>query len=253
MRLPRRLSPGEEATLVEHLDELRSRLIIALIALAIGFAVAFAFHERLIELLSEPLPDDKRLVTLGVTEPFTTSIKVSFYAAVVLAFPVLIWQLWSFLAPALEEGTQRIVAVFVAIASLLFACGLAFAYFVVLPKAVEFLTNYDEELYDVQVRASYYFSFVSLMVLAIGLFFELPIFMLALVRLGVVTSRQLRQNRRYLIVGAVALAVLLPTVDPVSLVFEAIPLLLLLEGSIWLSVLMEKRWHRSSEAEPEPV
>jgi sec-independent protein translocase protein TatC len=253
MRLPRRLSPGEEATLVEHLDELRSRLIIALIALAIGFAVAFAFHERLIELLSEPLPDDKRLVTLGVTEPFTTSIKVSFYAAIVLAFPVLIWQLWSFLAPALEEGTQRIVAVFVAIASVLFACGLAFAYFVVMPKAVEFLTNYDEELYDVQVRASYYFSFVSLMVLAIGLFFELPIFMLALVRLGVVTSRQLRQNRRYLIVGAVALAVLLPTVDPVSLVFETIPLLLLLEGSIWLSVLMEKRWHRSSEAEPEPV
>jgi sec-independent protein translocase protein TatC len=103
------------------------------------------------------------------------------------------------------------------------------------------------------VRASYYFSFVSLMVLAIGLFFELPIFMLALVRLGVVTSRQLRQNRRYLIVAAVALAVLLPTVDPVSLVFETVPLLILLEASIWLSVLMEKRWHRSSEAEPEPV
>jgi sec-independent protein translocase protein TatC len=253
MRLPRRLRPGEEATLVEHLDELRSRLIISLLAVGVGFVVAFVFHERLIDWLREPLPDNRELVTLGVTEPFTTSIKVSFYAALVLAFPVLLWQLWSFLAPAVEEGTQRVVAVFVGIASLLFAGGLAFAYLVVLPKAITFLTEYDAELYNTQLRASYYFSFVALMLLAIALFFELPIFMLALVRLGVVTSGQLRRNRRYLIVGAVALAVLLPTVDPVSLVFETIPLLILLEASIWLSVLMEKRWRRSSEAEFEPV
>jgi sec-independent protein translocase protein TatC len=252
MRLPRRLRPGEEATLVEHLDELRSRLIIALGSLAVGFVVAYAFHERLIEWLAEPLPEDRPLVTFGVTEPFTTSIKVSFYAAVVLAFPILLWQLWSFLAPAMEEGTQRVVAVFVGIASVLFAGGLAFAYFVVLPKALDFLTHFDEELYEVQIRASYYFSFTALMILAIALFFELPIFMLALVRLGVVTSRQLRRNRRYLIVAAVALAVLLPTVDPVSLVFETVPLLILLEASIWLAVLFERRWHRSESGELAP-
>lgn len=249
MRLPRRLRHGEEASLVEHLDELRSRLIISLLAVGIGFVVAFVFHERLIEWLSEPLPEDRRLVTLGVTEPFTTSIKVSFYAALVLAFPVLLWQVWSFLAPAIEEHTQRIVAGFVAVASLLFAVGLAFGYFVVLPKAISFLTNYDEELYDVQVRASYYFSFASLMLLGIALFFETPIFILALVRLGVVTSAQLRRNRRYLILAAVALAILLPTVDPVSLAFETIPLLILIEASIWLAVLMERRWQRGSEAE----
>jgi sec-independent protein translocase protein TatC len=249
MRLPRRLRHGEEASLVEHLDELRSRLIVCVLTVGVGFVVAFVFHEHLIDWLREPLPADRRLVTLGVTEPFTTSIKVSFYAALALAFPVLLWQTWSFLAPALEEHTQRIVAGFVAVATGLFAAGLAFAYFVVLPKAISFLTNYDEELYDVQVRASYYFSFTALMLLAIALFFEAPIFILALVRLGVITSAQLRRNRRYLILAAVALAVLLPTVDPVSLLFETVPLLVLLEASIWLAVLFERRWQRSSEAE----
>jgi sec-independent protein translocase protein TatC len=245
MRLPRRLRHGEEASLVEHLDELRSRLIIALLALSVGFVVAFIFHERLIEWLQEPLPADRQLTTFGVTEPFTTSIKVSFYAAVALAFPILIWQIWSFLAPAFEEGTQRIVAVFVGIATALFAGGLAFAYFVVLPKALTFLTNYDDHLYQVEIRASYYFSFAAVMLLAIALCFELPIFILGLVRLGVVTSAQLRKNRRFGIVAAVALAILLPTVDPVSLIFEAVPLLLLFEASIWLSVLMERRWRRA--------
>ena len=243
MRLPRRLSPGEEATLVEHLDELRSRLIVALLAVAATFVVAFVFHEDLIEWLREPLPEEKELVTLGVTEPFTTSVKVSFYAAIALSLPVLLWQTWSFLAPAMEEDTQRVLAIFVTVATALFAAGLAFGYFVVMPKAVEFLTGYDDELYNIQVRASYYFSFVALMLLAIAFFFELPIFILALVRLGVVTSAQLRSNRRYLIVGAVILAVLLPTVDPVSLILEIVPLLLLLEGSIWASVFFEKRWH----------
>jgi sec-independent protein translocase protein TatC len=242
MRLPRRLSPGEEATLVEHLDELRTRLLVSMIVVAATFVVAFVFHEHLIEWLRRPLPDDKQLITLGVTEPFTTSVKVSFYAAIALSLPVLLWQTWSFLAPAVEEATQRVLMVFVTVATALFAGGLAFGYFVVMPKAVEFLTAYDEDLYEIQVRASYYFSFTALMLLAIAFFFELPIFILALVRLGVVTSAQLRRNRRYLLVGAVALAILLPTVDPVSLVFEVVPLLILIESSIWASVFLEKRW-----------
>ncbi len=244
-RLPRRLAHGEEATLVEHLGELRSRLLISLAAIAVGFVVAFVFHERLIEWLLEPLPAERRndLVTLGVTEPFTTSIKVSFYAAFGLALPVILWQVWSFLAPAMERGSQRVIAAFVALATVLFAGGVSFSYFIAFPRALEFLTNYDEELYDVQIRASYYLSFAALMILATALFFELPIFILALVRLGVVSSATLRQNRRWGIVAVVALAILLPTVDPVSLAFEAVPLLLLFEGSIWLSALLEKRWH----------
>ncbi len=246
--LPRRLSHGEEATLVEHLGELRARLIISLIALGVAFAIIFPFHEHLVEWLMGPLPDDKRLVTLGVTEPFTTSIKVSLYAAFAVALPVLLYQLWSFLAPALEEGTQKVVSIFVALATALFAAGIAFGYMVVLPRALTFLTEYDDELYDVQIRASYYFGFVSLGLLGMALVFELPIFILALVRLRVLTSDRLRQNRRMGIFLVVLVAALLPTVDPVSLAFEAIPMLILFEASIWLAVLMERRWERAALA-----
>ena len=246
--LPRRLAHGEEATLVEHLDELRSRLIVSLISLGVAFAVIFPFHEHLVRWLKEPLPDDKQLVTLGVTEPFTTSIKISFYAAIAVALPILLYQLWSFLAPAVDESTQRVVSVFVALATALFAAGLAFGYTVVLPRALTFLTEYDDELYDVQIRASYYYGFVSLALLGMALVFELPIFILALVRLRVLTSDRLRRNRRIGIFLVVLVAALLPTVDPVSLAFEAIPMLILFELSIWLAVLMERRWERAALA-----
>ena len=241
-RLPRRLSYGEEATLVEHLEELRSRLIVCVLTLVVAFPVAFYFHEELIELLLELLPEDRRLVTLGVAEPFTTGLKVSFYASLALTFPVLVWQTWSFFAPAVQERNQRVVARFVGLATLLFAGGMAFAYFVILPRALDFLTQYDEELYDIQIRASYFLSFVALMIFATGLVFQLPIFVVGLVRLGVLTSAQLRANRRIGIVVLLGLAILLPTVDPVSLALEVIPLLVLFELSIWLSVFLERRW-----------
>ena len=247
-RLPRRLRHGEEATLVEHLGELRSRLLISMGAFAGAFAFAYVFHEQIVEWLTRPLPDDKQLVTLGVTEPFFTSIKVSAYAAFALALPVILYELWSFLAPAMEEHAQRVIAVFVLIATALFAGGLAFGYFVVLPRAVSFLTNFDEELYDVQIRASYYYSFVSLALVGMALVFEMPIFILALVRLRVLTADRLRRNRRMGIFLVVLVAILLPTVDPVSLAFEVAPLLVLFELSIWLAVLMERRWEQAEPA-----
>jgi sec-independent protein translocase protein TatC len=246
--LPRRLGHGEEATLVEHLGELRARLIVSLVTLGVAFAVIFPFHEHLVEWLKEPLPDDKRLVTLGVTEPFTTSIKISFYAAIAVALPVLLYQLWSFLAPAVDASTQRVVSIFVALATALFAGGLVFGYAVVLPRALNFLTEYDDQLYDVQIRASYYYGFVSLALLGMALVFELPIFILALVRLRVLTADRLRRNRRIGIFLVVVVAALLPTVDPVSLAFEAIPMVILFELSIWLAVLMERRWERAALA-----
>ena len=241
-RLPRRLRHGEEATLVEHLGELRTRLLIGLGALVPAFVFTFAFHTRIVEWLTDPLPDDRQLVTLGVTEPFTTSVKVSLLAAVALTLPILLYQLWSFLAPAITEDAQRIVSGFVALSTLLFAGGVAFCYFVVLPRALEFLTSFDEDLYDIQIRASYYYSFTAVTLLATGLAFQMPIFILALVRLRVLSASQLRKNRRIGIVLMVVFAVLLPTVDPVSLALEVVPLLILFELSIWLSTYMEKRW-----------
>jgi sec-independent protein translocase protein TatC len=244
-RLPRRLRHGEEATLVEHLDELRRRLFIALGALAVAFAVCFAFHERIVRWLTEPLPDDKQLVTFGVTEPFTTSVKVSLIAAFAVALPVILYQAWSFLAPAIEEHTQRVVSLFVLAGTLLFIAGVAFGYFVVLDQALKFLTTYDDDLYNIQIRASYYYSFVSLALLAMGLMFELPVFILALVRIGVLTAAQLRRNRRIGYFLMLVIAVLLPTVDPVSLALETLPLVVLFELSIQLAAIMERRWAKS--------
>ena len=245
--LPRRLLHGEEATLVEHLDELRTRLIIGLLALVPAFLLTFAFHEHIIEWLRGPLPDDKTLVTLGVTEPFTTSVKVSLLAALALALPVLLWQVWAFLAPAVQPHFQRVVLVFVVLATTLFASGVVFMYYVVLPRALDFLTSYDDELYDIQIRASYYYSFAALTLLAGGLAFLMPIFVLGLVRLRIVTADRLRSNRRIAFVCLLVFAILLPTVDPVSLAFEVVPLVLLFELSIWLSVLLERRWERAWE------
>jgi sec-independent protein translocase protein TatC len=244
-RLPRRLDHDESVTVVEHLDEFRSRLIVSTLALVVAFAGAYVFQHEILSWLAQPLPAarEHKLVTFGVTEPFFTTVKVVFIAAVALALPVLLWQLWSFLAPAFEEHAQRIVAVFVAIATLLFACGVAFGYYVILPRALGFLTEYNSDLFEIQVRASYYYSFVAFALFGVGLIFNLPIFILALVRLGVLTSAKLRRNRRIGIALVVIGAALLPTVDPVSLVFETVPLLLLFEGSIWASVFFERRWH----------
>jgi len=242
--LPRRLSHGEEATLVEHLDEFRSRLIIALFAIIPIFIVTFVFHERIMEWLTGPLPNDKQLVTLGVTEPFTTSVKVSFIAAIAIALPILLWQAWAFLAPAVEPHFERVILVFVLLAMTLFVCGVLFMYYIVLPRALDFLTSYDDNIYDIQIRASYYYSFAAMTLLAGGLAFLMPIFVLALVRLRVLTSDRLRKNRRIAYVVLLVFAILLPTVDPISLAFETIPLLVLYEMSVWLSVLMERRWDR---------
>jgi sec-independent protein translocase protein TatC len=242
MRLPRRLGHAEEATLVEHLDELRSRIIVSLVALTVTTTVTFIFHHRLIKWLERPLPHDRReLITFGVAEPFLTSFKISLMAGIALAFPVLLWQVWSFLAPAFDESSQRIVALFVGFASVLLACGVAFGYWLVLPQALHFLTHYDDQFYNINIRARDYFSFATAVLLAVGIVFELPIFVLGLVRIGILSTHTLRHNRRLGYFIVVVIAVLLPGIDPVTTVFEGVPLVILYEGSIWLAVLVERR------------
>ena len=247
--LPRCLSHGEEATLVEHLDELRTRIFVCLGALTIGFAIAFVFRGHLLHWLNAPLPDGrKKPITLSVAEPFLTSMKVSLLAGLAVALPVVLWQLWSFLAPAVEPHAERIVLLFVLLATFLLVGGIAFAYWVVLPQAVHFLTNFDDQYYNSQLRARDYYGFVLTVLIAVGLVFELPIFMLALVRLDVISTATLRRNRRlgYFIVAVVA--VLLPGIDPVTTTFEMVPLIALYELSIWLAVLVERRSPRMEAA-----
>ena len=242
-RLPRRLEHGEEATLVEHLDELRKRIFVAGGALLVAFIGAYVFHHRIVNWLNKPLPLERRHpITFGVAEPFTTSLMVSFFTAVVITLPILLWQIWAFLAPAFDQRTQRGVRWLVAFATLLTIAGILFGYYIVLPNALSFLTHYDDNLYNIQIRAKDYYSFVTLVLLAVGIVFQVPLFILGLVRLGVLTSRKLRKNWRVGIVSMTALAVALPGVDPVTTLLEMVPLISLYLVSLALSGFFERRW-----------
>jgi sec-independent protein translocase protein TatC len=241
--LPRRLRHGEEATLVEHLGELRARLFIALGALVAGFVVAYAFHGRLLEWLNRPLPDNlDKPVTFSPIEPFATSIVVSLWAGLLLALPIVLWQLWAFLAPAFEEGRQRSMVVLVAFATVLGLGGVLFGYYVILPPAIHFLTNYDSSYFTIQVRARDYYRFVGFVLLGVAFAFEVPVFVLALVRLRILSAAQLRRTWRVGVFVMAVIGVLLPGVDPVSTILSVIPLVVLYVLAIGLATFLEPRW-----------
>jgi sec-independent protein translocase protein TatC len=248
-KLPRRLGHGEEATLVEHLEELRQRIFVCLGALLVGFIATYAIHRHLLHWLNRPLPAHVgKPITLGVAEPFLTVMKISLFGGLILAAPVILWQFWGFFAPAVDQRQERRVLYFVFFAAALLAGGIVFGYFVALPAAVHYLTNFDSKEFNIQLRARDYYSFTTMVLLAMGIVFELPVFVLSLVRLGILSTRQLRSNRRmgYFVIACVGVA--LPGVDPITTVIETVPLWILYEGSIWLSVLMERREPAPSEA-----
>jgi sec-independent protein translocase protein TatC len=248
-RLPRRLAHGEEATLAEHLDELRERLFVMLGALAAGTIVAYIFHSRVLDWLNRPLPVGHRhLLAIGVAEPFTVTVSVSLYAGFMLALPVILWQLWAFFAPAFDSSSERKMLGLVGCAVALGAAGLAFGYWILLPRAIHWLTNYDTKHFAHLIQAKSYYSFVVTVLLGIVIVFQLPLVVLGLVSLGVLSSRTLRKHRRvgYFVVAVIALA--LPGPDPVTTFLELLPMWALFEGSIWLSVLFERRHPATSEA-----
>jgi len=248
--LPRRLRHGEEATLVEHLEELRARLILVLIALAAAFVVTYTFHGVLLSWLNRPLPAKfDRPVTFSPVEPFTTSIWVSIWAALLITIPILFWQLWAFLAPALEEQHQRSIAVLVAFSAVLAVGGIAFGYWVVLPPAIHFLTNYDSAHYTILIRARDYYRFAAFVLLGVALAFEVPIFVLGLVRLRILSAARLRRTWRVGVFVMVVIGVALPGVDPISTILSVIPLVSLYLLSIVLASILEPRW-RATKAAP---
>jgi sec-independent protein translocase protein TatC len=192
--------------------------------------------------LNRALPEDRRQpVTLGVAEPFTVSLTVSVYAGFLLALPVILWQLWSFLAPAFDPSIERRVLQLVAFATALGVTGLAFGYWILLPRALHWLTNYDNQHFTHLIQAKPYYAFTATMLLGIVVVFELPMVVLGLVSIGVLSSARLRKNRRigYFIVAVVALG--LPGPDPMTTALELLPMWVLFEGSIWLAALVEHR------------
>jgi sec-independent protein translocase protein TatC len=255
MRLvPRRLRHGEQATLVEHLEELRARLIIVLIALTAAFVVAYVFHGRLLNWLNRPLPESlQKPVTFSPLEPFSTSLWVSLWAALLLALPIIFWQTWAFFAPALDEGYQRSIAILVAFSAALALAGVTFAYWVVLPPAIHFLTNYDSSHFTILIRARDYYRFAAIVLLAVAFAFEVPVFVLGLVRLRILSAARLRRTWRVGIFVMVVIGVALPGVDPVSTILSVLPLVSLYVLSIGLASILEPRWRSRAEPTTAPA
>ncbi|TMK73208.1 MAG: twin-arginine translocase subunit TatC [Actinobacteria bacterium] len=243
----------EQMTLVEHLDELRNRIIVSVAVLVVACGLCFWQNHLLIQIANQPLPGGLKPITFGVTEPFMTTMKLSIYAGILIALPVLLYQAYAFLLPAMKPTERRVVLPFLVLVPVLFIAGVVFSYFVVVPAATKFLLHFNEGEFNIQVRASNYYSFLITTLIALGLVFQVPMGIVALTRLGILTPRQLSHNRRYAYLILAIVAMLLPGTDPVTMLIELVPLLALFEFSLILARLVGTPAERAAsppEAEP---
>jgi sec-independent protein translocase protein TatC len=341
--LRRPVAHDEHLSLVEHLDELRSRLITCVVALVVCFGIAFWQNETVLDFVNAPLKETQNLdgtkrsndpleqnarfqlrtgdkfradvrffagqralyerlaaerglgaaerraysataalaaaaersaraaadavptnrerqpVTLGVAEPFTTTMSVAFYAALLLALPLILYQAYAFVIPAFEPGERRIAVPLLMMVPVLFLGGVAFGYFVVLPRAVQFLQNFNDDDFDILVQARDYYKFAIMFVAGVGVLFQIPVGVLIVTRLGIVTPRQLQRNWGYVLLGvAVLAAVATPTPDPVTMTLAMLPLMVLFELSILVAAWVNRvsppgsLWGEDDEDELDP-
>jgi len=314
----------DKLSIVDHLDELRSRLIICILALVVTSVFCYWQNANVLDVLNRPLEtrvqgDSNRggsdrlegaaafnksvgafataaeelaravnrerdlspatreaaeevarsaeavaraapaaasnqPITLGVAEPFTTTLRVSFYAGLLLALPLLLYQAYAFILPAFTPGERRVALPLMLMIPVLFLGGVAFGYFVVLDRAIAFLQNFNDDAFDINVQARDYYGFVICCVGAIGPLFQVPVGTLAVTRTGLVTTQQLRRNRGYVILGiAVLAAVATPTPDPLTMTLAMGPLVVLFELSIWLAVWLNRVRPPDLEPDEDPV
>ena len=249
-------SPEDTFTVLEHLDELRKRMFWVIVVLIAGVIGAAIFNDRLFDLLLYPLNqvaglevDSYKIITLSPTEPFMVSLKVWVVASLLVSSPFLIWQLWAFVGPAFTSTEKRYFYPVVLATIALFLGGVAFGYLIVLPKGLSFLLNFGGSTFNVQNRASEYFTFVALFILAFGAIFELPVVLVLLAKVGVIDDKFLRKNRRYaIVISALVAALLTPGQDAFSMVAMLIPLLVLYEISIPIARLVQPKPERAAGA-----
>jgi sec-independent protein translocase protein TatC len=196
-----------------------------------------------------PRASPKRPVTLGVGEPLTATLKVAGYAALLLSLPLLLYQLYAFVLPAFSPTERQVALPLMLAVPFLFYAGVVFAYYLVLPAAVDFLQNFNDDNYDVLLQARDYYKFSILVMGVMGLLFQLPIAILAVTRMGILTTAQLRRNRRYAILVIAIVAALLPGGDPVTMVLMMLPIVVLYEASILLASLLDRRAARRAREE----
>src|SRR3954447_11134874 len=238
MRRIRPISHDDRLSVVDHLDELRSRLIVSLLAFCVAWALTTWQNHLVLEIMNAPLPNGKEPITLGPTEAFTTTLMNAAYFALIISAPVILYQLYAFVLPAFSPQERRVATPLLILVPVLFITGMVFCYFVVLTPALHFLLNFNADEFNTQVRARDYYSFVTLLMLAMGIGFQIPVGVLVACKLRITSPQQLRRGRRYAALVIVVLAAMLPTIDPLSLILEAIPMYLLYE----LSILLASAW-----------
>lgn len=221
-------------TLIDHLDELRSRIIKVGAAFLVAAVVAWFFRIQIYEALLAPAPElEGRLNVTAVTEQFFTDLKLALYVAFVLTIPVLLFQIWAFVAPAVGEVGRVFTYILITLASSLFLAGIAFGYYVVLPIGMNFLLNWGTDRFELIITPTYYLSFITRFLLAFGIVFELPAATFVGARMGLINAPLLRSYRRHaIVVNAILAAALTPGQDPFSMVLMAGPMILMYEISI---------------------
>jgi len=222
-----------------HLEELRSRLVASAIAVGIGFAICYIFSERLFLILASPLtnvmPEGDHLIFTNLPEMFFTYLKVSFVSGLLLASPVVFYEMWMFIAPGLYRNEKKLVIPFVTISTFLFVGGSLFAYFIVFPFGFKFFLGFSSEFVKALPSVKQYFSFSIKLLLAFGLVFELPVVIFFLTKLGLVTTAFLKKNRKYAILLTFIVSAILTPPDVITQCMMAVPLLTLYEVGIWVS------------------
>jgi sec-independent protein translocase protein TatC len=246
----------EKLPITDHLEELRWRLIKCLIAVAVGFGVSYAFIKTIFNFFVSPLvavmPPGSRLIYTSLPEAFITNLKLAFFVGLILALPVIFYQLWKFIMPGLYESERRYVIPFVIIATLFFILGACFAFFVVFPFGFRFFLGYSSESISAFPTLKEYLSFATSLLMAFGFVFELPVVIFFLARIGIVNHDMLKRQRKYaILVNSILSAVITPP-DVISMLFMMVPLQILYEISIWVAYFVYKKKPAPQEEEPLP-
>lgn len=235
----------EKQPFLNHLEELRKRLIVSAIAVGIGFVISYIFSERIFQILIEPLkavlPEGDQLIFTGLPEMFLTYIKVSLVSGVLLSAPLIFYEMWMFVTPGLYRNEKKLVIPFVVSSTILFVGGALFGYFVVFPFGFKFFIGFSNEFVKALPSVKQYFAFSLKLLFAFGVVFELPVIIFFLAKLGLVTPEFLKQKRKYAILLTFVTAAILTPPDVITQCMMAGPLIVLYEVGIFVAGIARKK------------